>query len=119
MELIDLEYYNTDIVRDILLKDGHTVSAANTILNPGKFEGEHISTLFFWEKVQNGSEDISVYSGDVQYAFFRLSTSEKEHLSTTHEYFKIFTRDNGFVIGDTETEDTVHGLVDAEIEESE
>lgn len=110
MELEDLNEYNTELVREILIKDGYTVSAANTILSPGKYEGEHISTVYFNNAALHGFADITVAG----VAIFDLSGTEKYWLSTPDPYFAIEYSDQGFVHGDTMTKETFEELESTE-----
>lgn len=73
---------------------GYTVSAANTVLSPGKFEGEHVSTLYFWDCYMNGDGQSE---GDL--IIFDLSESEREHLDLPRNEYRMRVDDNGFVYG--------------------
>lgn len=88
----------TEQGRKIAQQYGYLVSAANTILSPGKFEGEHVSTLYFWEASLNGDGEHLEHYGD-EVTIFPLSPDEQAHLNTHYSHFTIYEREDGFVIG--------------------
>ena len=91
----ECEIINPTTIGLALAKEyGYTVSAANTILSPGKFEGEHVSTLYFWDCYMNGDGQSE---GDL--IIFDLSESEREHLDLPRNEYRMRVDDNGFVYG--------------------
>lgn len=90
-----LEVNPTTIGLALTKECGYTVSAANTILSPGKFEGEHVSTLYFWDCYMNGFGDL--VNDDL--IVFNLSESEREHLNNPTNEYRLRVDDNGFVYG--------------------
>ena len=55
------------------LAEGYTLSPKGTILNPGKFEGEPVAILYFWEAMLNGMSD----NGDSNFDAFDLIPSDR------------------------------------------
>lgn len=91
----ECEIINPTTIGLALAKEyGYTVSAANTVLSPGKFEGEHVSTLYFWDCYMNGDGQSE---GDL--IVFDLSESEREHLDLPCNEYRMRVSDNGFVYG--------------------
>lgn len=90
-----LEVNPTTIGLALAKEYGYTVSAANTILSLGKFEGEHVSTLYFWDCYMNGFGDL--VNDDL--IVFNLSESEREHLNNPTNEYRLRVDDNGFVYG--------------------
>lgn len=90
-----LEVNPTTIGLALAKEYGYTVSAANTIVSPGKFEGEHVSTLYFWDCYMNGDGDL--VNDDL--IVFDLSESEREHLNNPTNEYRLRVDDNGFVYG--------------------
>lgn len=92
----ECEIINPTTIGLALAKEyGYTVSAANTVLSPGKFEGEHVSTLYFWDCYMNGFGDLV----DDDLIVFDLSESEREHLDLPCNEYRMRVSDNGFVYG--------------------
>lgn len=71
------------------------ISIANTILSPGKFEGEHVTTLVFYDAYLNG-----IYDEDEDgILYWSLTPEEQEHLGNGTPIFRLKIDDNGFVYG--------------------
>lgn len=75
--------------------EGYQVSVANTILSPGKFEGEHVSTLVFYDHYMNGGH--SYEDGDS--IVFELTEEERKHLGNNSPLYVLRVTDDGFVYG--------------------
>lgn len=80
---------------ELAKEQGLTLSAANTILSPGKFEGEHVSTLVFWESYLNGSYDDD--NGDI--LTFSLTEEERQELGNANASYRLRVSESGFVYG--------------------
>lgn len=72
---------------------GLRLSVANTILNPGKFEGEHVSVLYFYDQYMNGDQGEFINNDVVAY---RLNEKEKQEFDGCPTYLLEF-QENGFV----------------------
>lgn len=92
---IDTSINPTTIGLAIAKEHGYTISAANTILSPGKFEGEHVSTLYFWDSYMNGDGELV---GD-DLIEFELLEHERENLGLPENVYRLRCDDNGFVYG--------------------
>ena len=79
-------------------EQGLAVSIANTIMDAGKFAGEHVSTLYFYELFLNGFYDED--TEDMNTVLFKLTDEDKKHLQTDFKYFVLMIQENGFVVGD-------------------
>ena len=75
---------------------GYEVSAANTILSPGKFEGEHVTTLVVYEWLMDGENYTENEDGVMT---FTLSDKEREELGTPSNFYRLLVDENGFVHG--------------------
>jgi hypothetical protein len=45
---------------------------------PGRFKGEPIAALYFWNLVLDGSEDDSLYDGDTRVRVFRVTAEDRD-----------------------------------------
>jgi hypothetical protein len=65
------------------------------IVSQGKFEREHVATVFFYDLFLNGFADESIGNIDT----FLLTDEEKAELETDKDWFVLHHLDNGFVAG--------------------
>lgn len=80
---------------------GLIVSAANTILSPGKFEGEHVSILAMYEAMLDGGS----YPLTDNIDYIDITPTEAAHLGNPNaRYYLLETDNQGFVRGDTVTD---------------
>jgi hypothetical protein len=77
---------------------GLQVSVANTILSAGKFEGEHVSTLTFYEYFLDG-EPYETTEEEPNLLSFPLAQKEQEELGLPFPTYRLLIREDGFVIG--------------------
>lgn len=77
-------------------EEGYQVSAANTIIDPGKFEGEHVSTLVFWDNFLNGIFDDETDDGIL---IWELTEQERMELGNPSPEYRLYCDDQGFVHG--------------------
>lgn len=74
---------------------GLELTIANTIRSPGRFEGEHVIALVFYEAMLNG--DCGCTQGD-NWARWDLDDNERKELDGAH-YYEIEISNDGFVYG--------------------
>ena len=85
----------TDARLEIAKEMNLQLSVANTILSPGKFEGEHVSVLAFWNRYLDGFFDYENDDGDI---VFILTDEEAAEFDGQRDY-RLRLDDNGFVYG--------------------
>lgn len=111
MRLDQITEYKTSEVRKAVRKLGYVVSAANTVLSPGKFEGEHIASVFFYEKMMSGEPPTVSFDGiDV----FELTDNEKKELGEPFSFYRLQYPDNGFIEGDFLTQEDIDEMNELE-----
>ena len=75
---------------------GYTLDQYNRITNPGKFSGEHVRTLYYFELCMNGDYgDVSTELDDV--CIYTVHEEEKTDLGTDAEQVILTFYDSGFV----------------------
>lgn len=94
----------TEQGRQLAKEYGLVISVANTVLSPGKFEGEHVSTLVFWEAYLNGC-GWDTAEGIV----FDLTDQETDELGNNSPVYILCVDNNGFVRGNTYVSPTTLG----------
>lgn len=80
----------------ITLKDLNEHLCVST---PGKFENEHISTLYFYSALMNGDGETSEYADNS--VFFVMTDHERKLFGFLpgYNYFAIYLSDSGFIYG--------------------
>ncbi len=78
---------------------GYTVNKHGYIQDPGKFEGEPESSVYFWDLLMNGAGD----DGWGGKTFFILSTGDKKRFPNLASRYglAIYETDQGFVQHET------------------
>jgi hypothetical protein len=78
----------------------HVGTSIDVIRSPGKFEAEHISTVYFYQQMMEGCSDESFDGTDL----FVLTPEEQfvfDELDPVNKYthFRMICREDGFVLG--------------------
>lgn len=99
---------NTETVSKILadIRAEYRFSEADTVQNPGCFEAEHVSTVYFEHVGQEGSDEtIDFPEGSID--VFLVSAAERALLGLGDDvrYFALTVSDQGFYSGETWTEE--------------
>jgi hypothetical protein len=68
------------------LKDGYTFDANGVIRDPGKFEGETLATLYFYDAYMNGDGVV-----------FELDEDEKQELGIKSPFVYLAESNDGFI----------------------
>ncbi len=87
-----LKYWRKDLLKDLTRKDGH-------IINPAQFEGEYLSTPYFYRSFLGGYG--KYVSGDEDTIIFDIEPEEEEQfpeLKGKSKFYLHFSRD-GAVYG--------------------
>ena len=90
-------------LRDIVKSDGTTLDADDVIQDLGKFEGEHISTLYFYDAMMNGGGETVQYAEDgvgSTVDVFNITDQEAAMFGVANKYFVLTNTDQGFVSGE-------------------
>ena len=97
----------------------YTVDINGTVRSPGKFEGEHWSTVALWDAALDGAADRTVMDGDTEMSCFRLdeeialliSGPGRVHAPADPSvYVCVWERSDGFVFVDTIDESTLDAI---------
>jgi hypothetical protein len=87
-----------------------TLNEAGCVTNLGKFQGEHWSTLYFWEAFLHGNR--GEYELDENYGpsttIFKVTEEERKLLNLTQSFFAIEETEQGFVYGSEVDQTTVN-----------
>ena len=95
------------------LKEYQIDGATKRIVDCGKFEGESLATVFYWQYVMDGGAETDVHDGDVVYSYFYVTQDDVLNLEhkTGLEFpelvsavqdgdlYRVWERSDGFVIG--------------------
>jgi hypothetical protein len=96
------------MTRDDVTKD-YTLSAHGIVQNPGKFEGEHWSTVVMYDLAMNGGaddtwrwaddecEDVFILDDELRAAL----ADRPHHVDRTEYAFTLYNDSQGFVYGET------------------
>jgi hypothetical protein len=110
-------------MNEIAKELGVTLSAANTVLERGKFEQEHISTVYFYEESLNGMGDVYPF-GDGEGGceiIIEMTDGDRQlfGFKAYEKYFYLRERSDGFITGEPITEQHYKNFINAvEKEES-
>lgn len=91
--------------------DGYTLDSFGHIRNPGKFEGEHFSILYFYDCYLNGGDTV-----------IKLTDEEKQTYEIDANYIYLAESNDGFCsleFYDTLEEAEKQANIDLEIDEEE
>ena len=88
--------YTHEKALELAKEEGYTLDQFNRITNPGKFSGEHVRTLYYFDLCMNGDfGDISTHLDDV--CIYTVHQEEKVALGIDAEQVVLTFYDSGFV----------------------
>lgn len=92
--------------RKAVMDEGWTLSSGGTIQDPGKFEGEHWSTICLWDRAMDGEGDSIFDEFEVLLTAIHLSEDERREyeLPDDAEVVVLWETEQGFVEMQTWTE---------------
>lgn len=98
----------------------YDLDSQGTIRNPGRFEGEHFSTVLAWDIVMDGGADESIEWADgTTLDIIHLDDTLRAEWECTEKYFTIEQTDQGFVYGEEIDEKEYQDIISAADRESE
>lgn len=103
-----------DVIRDAIkrIRKDYRVQA-DIIKSPGKFEGEQIATVYFWDQMMDGAQDDTMELDGDTYDVFSVSEEEREgfHLFVDTEFYCLQHSVYGFVYGQELTAEELRSFV--------
>ena len=103
-----------ETLKDIAKRLNLKISVANTVMDPGKFEQEHIATPYFWDLSLDGIGETFPLGEDTSETVIEIFPSDRETFGfKEHEkYYYLHERSDGFVTGETMTEEQYQSFMD-------